>query len=248
VRGDLSDPGSLTSALEGCYGCFGVTNFWEHFGGELEQGRNLVDAVAASAVRHFIFSTLPNVKKLTRGEVELPHFDIKGELEEYTRERGVPTTFVHVAFYYENFLSFFPPRRQEDGNFGFGFPQGDTPLAMVSVDDVGGMVGAIFERPEEFSGKTVGFVGEDRPVAEYAEEMSGVLGRKIVYSHIPREVFASFGFPGAEELANMFDYNRRYIPSRRDDREATKRLYPQVQSFRDWLNREAQRFELKLGG
>src|SRR5215212_1913995 len=41
VQGDLDDPASLRAALEGCYGAFGVTNFWEHFAKEREQGHNL---------------------------------------------------------------------------------------------------------------------------------------------------------------------------------------------------------------
>jgi uncharacterized protein YbjT (DUF2867 family) len=82
VAGDLDHADSLRAALDGCYGAFGVTNFWEHFDGEAQQGRNLVDAVADAGIRHFVFSTLPNVKQLTDGEIEVPHFDIKGEMED----------------------------------------------------------------------------------------------------------------------------------------------------------------------
>jgi uncharacterized protein YbjT (DUF2867 family) len=243
VQGDLNDPESIRRALEGCYGCFGVTNFWEHFGGEEEQGRNLVDAVAASDVQHFVFSSLPHVSKPTGGELDVPHFDIKARVEDYAREKNLPMTVVHVAFYYENFIHFFPPQRQEDGTFQFGFPQGETPLAMASVEDVGGVVAPIFERPEEFIGRTVGVVGDDRPVGEYAEDMSRVLGKEIGYGHIERDTFAAFGFPGAADLAHMFDFNRCFIPNRREDLEETKRLYPQVQSFPEWLKKNAEQFE-----
>ena len=124
VRGDLDDPASLRSALDGCQAVFGVTNFWEHFNKEYEQGRNLMDVVAATnSVEHFVFSTLPNAKKISGGELDVPHADIKARLEEEARERGLPATFVHVAFYYENFLSYFPPQKQEDGTFALGFPQ-----------------------------------------------------------------------------------------------------------------------------
>ncbi len=168
MRGDLNDPQSIRAALADCYGCFGVTNFWEHFQREYEQGKNLVDAVAASDIQHFVFSGLPHVKKRTNGELDVPHFDIKARLEDYARERDLPMTAIHVAFYYENFIYFFPPQRQEDGSYQIGFPQGETRLAMVSVEDVGGVVAPIFEHPEEFIGRTVGVVGEDRPVAELA--------------------------------------------------------------------------------
>jgi uncharacterized protein YbjT (DUF2867 family) len=242
VKGDLGDAQSLRAATRGVYGVFGVTNFWEHFGGEREQGRNLVDAVAEAGVGHFVFSTLPPALKISGGELEVPHFDIKAELEEYARLRVPGATSVHVAFYYENFLGFFLPRKGEDGVYSFGFPQGDTPLAAVSVEDVGGVVAALFERPDEFKGRTVGVVGDDLPPGDYAAAMTRLLGRTVKYEHVPREIFAGFGFLGAEDLANMFDFNRRFIPGRRADLKGSRSLYPGVKTFEAWLGENKRRF------
>ena len=247
VEGDLSDRASVDAALEGSYGVFGVTSFWEHFEEEYEHGKNLVDAVAESGVRHFVFSTLPHVAAITGGELSVPHFDLKARLEQRTVALGIPATFVHVAFYYENFLGFLPPRRREDGTYAFGFPQGDTPLAGVSAEDVGGIVAVIFERPEEFLGRTVGIVGDDLPGAGYAEEMTRVLGRDIRYEHVPRETFAALGFRGADDLADMFDYNRRYLLERTADRLESRSLYPGMQDFPTWLSRNRDAFTSVLG-
>lgn len=241
-KGDLENPESLDAALKGCYGVFGVTNFWEHFDKEYQQGKNLVDAVERAGVEHFVFSTLPYVNKITKGELEVPHFDIKGQLEEYTRSFGINATFVHVAFYYENFLSFSPPQDQGDGTFAFSFPQGDTPLAAVAVEDLGGVVKAIFERPSDFKGRIVGVVGDDLPPASYADTMTRILGKKVVYNYIPRDVFASFDFPGADDLANMFEYNRLHIPTRQEDLEESRTLYPELQSFESWLTANKDKF------
>lgn len=242
VEGDLADIESLRSAVQGCYGVFGVTNFWEHFDKEYEHGKNLIDAVAESNVEHFVFSSLPPAKQISGGELEVPHFDIKAELENYARKLIPNTTFVHVAFYYENFLSFFPPQKQADGKFAFGFPQGETKLAAVSVDEIGGVVLAIFSQPEEFKGKTIGIVGDDLPPAEYAATMTRLLGKAIKFNHIPREVFSAFGFPGADDLANMFDFNRRFIPERKADLAMSRALYPQISTFETWLAENKNKF------
>jgi len=242
VQADLEDIMALRAAMEGCYGVFGVTNYWEHFDGEYRQGRNLVDAVAASKVEHFVFSTLPFAKKISHGVLEVPHLDVKGRLEEYARSKPTPATFVHVAFYFENFLSHFSPRRRTSGDYAFGFPQGETPLAAVCVEDVGGVVSAILERRDEWLGRTLGIVGDHLPPGRYAESMGRVLGRPIVYSHIPREVFASLGFPGAADLANMFEFNRIFMPSRQADLQQSRELYPGIQSFEAWLQANAERF------
>lgn len=241
VAGNLDDPGSLRAALDGCYGVFGVTNFWEAFDKELDLGKNLIDAVAAANIQHFVFSSLPHAYTMSSGELKVPHFDIKAKLAEYAVKCGIPMTQVHVAFYYENFLSFFPPRKQEDGTYSFGFPQGDTNLSAVSVAEIGGVIAQVFADRERFLGRTVGIVGEDTPPANYAKILSKVLHKPIAYHHIPREVFAGFGFPGADDLANMFDFNRRYILSRQADLDESKRLYPALQSFAAWAeaNRKA---------
>lgn len=248
VKGDLDDIGSLRTALTGCYGAFGVTNYWEHFEREYEQGKNLIDAVADSGVQHFVLSTLPYAKKISNGTLEVPHFDMKGMLEEYARDRIPGTTFVHVAYYFENFLAWFAPRKQPDGTYAFGFPQGDTPLAGVAVEDVGGVVAVLFEHPEKYKARTVGIVGADLPPRAYAEAMARVLGEKVVYNYIPREVFASFGFPGAEDLANMFEFNRLYIPNRRAELEESRALYARMQTFEAWLNAHKDSFRDALQG
>ncbi len=242
AEGDLEDSASLRAALDGCYGAFGVTNFWEHFGKEYAQGKNLVDAVKASDVQHFVFSTLPSSKSISGGTHEVPHFDMKARLEEYARELGIPSTFVHVAFYFENFLTYFPPQKQADGSYSFGFPQGDTALAGVAVEDVGGVVAAIFEKRAEMPGRTVGIAGDDLTGAEYADILSRTLGRTIRYNHIPREVYAAFGFPGAQELADMFDFNRLYIPERKADVAASRSLYPAMRTFETWAAANLERF------
>lgn len=242
VAGNLDDPQSLKAALKGCYGVFGVTNFWEHFEKEYGHGKNLIDAVKDSEVEHFVFSTLPYAHKLSDWKLEVPHFDLKAKLEEYARGLKLPTTYAHVAFYYENLLYFFPPKLQEDGSYMFGFPQGETPLAGVAVEDVGGVVATIFERPDEFRDKTVGIVGDDLPCSQYAEIMSRVLDKKITYRYIPREVFAKFGFPGAEDLANMFEYNQLFIPNRQAELAQSLALYPGMQRFEPWVNAHRDRF------
>ena len=247
VQGDLENLESLRAALKDCYGVFGVTNFWEHFTGEYQEGINLVDAVAAAKVPYFIFSSLPHVKKLTKGELDVPHFDLKGQIEEYARSLGLKAAFIHPAFYYENFLAFFPPKKKEDGSFGIGFPQGETPLSGVAAEDIGGVVRVMFEQPDAFRDKVVGIVGDDLTGAQYAEIMSRGLGVPVTYEHIPREVFASFGFPGAEDLANMFDYNRRYIPNRKVDIEQSRALYPQMQSFSTWMQANKGALAAALG-
>lgn len=237
VKGDLSDKQSLIDAMKDCQYVFGVTNFWEHFETELKHGYNLIDAVAASPIEHFVLSTLPSADRLSGGTLSVPHFETKAKMEDYCRTKTrINYTFVHPAFYFENFLYFLPPQKKEDNTFEFGFPQGNTPLAGIAIEDLGGIVCPIFDNTKAYVGKIVGAVSEDLTGKQYADKMSEVLGVNVNYIDIPRDVFASLGFPGAEDLANMFEMNKLYILNRREDIKFSHDVYPEIKSFSQWLS------------
>jgi uncharacterized protein YbjT (DUF2867 family) len=246
VQGDLDDTASLLLAMRGCYGVFGITNYWEHFDKEYQQGKNLIDAVKLSEIQHFVFHTLPDYSELSDGHLPTPHCDLKAALQRYAKSLDLPVTFIHTAFYFENFFNFFPPQKAADGSLYFGFPQGDTKLAMVSAEDIGGIVRSVFNYPEIYIGRTVGAVGSDNTCAEYAQVMSKVLNREIQYKYIPRSVYAGLGFPGAEELANMFEVQRLYIHERQIDLIESYGLNTDMQSFEKWLIRNKNIFEAQF--
>ena len=61
----------------------------------------------------------------------------------------------------------------------------------------------------------------------------------MVYNAVPPEVYRSFGFPGAEDLGNMFqfkhDFNEYFCGARNLDFSRT--LNPELQTFETWLER-----------
>ena len=246
--GDMQDVLSLEAAMEGCYGVFGVTDYFEHRKKEYSLGMNLVEAVAVSGIQHFVLHTMPDYSALSGGEFEVPQCDIKADLKGYSQELRLRATYLQVSFYYENFLQRFPLRQDQFGTFQFGFPQGHTRLAIVSVEDVGHLAAAIFSQPEVYMGRTVTAVGDDNRCSVYAETMSRVLEFPVQYNHIPRELYRCFGMPDAEEWANMFEVQRLYIPNRRKEMEECYRLHPAMQRFESWLRRNKDRFLAALQG
>jgi uncharacterized protein YbjT (DUF2867 family) len=244
--GDMANEKSLKNAMEGCYGVFGVTNYWEHFNREYELGVNLVEAVAVSGISHFVLHSLPDYKALSGGEFEVPHYDIKAAVKAYSQDLRLPATYMQLGFYYENFYNFFPPLPDQFGTFQFGFPQGHTKLAMVSVEDVGPIVAKVFSEPETYIGRTLTAVGTDDTCDAYAAAMTRILELPVQYNYVPRELYKSFGFPGAEELANMFEVQRLYIPNRQKDLEESYRINPAMQSFESWLEKNKEQLVAHL--
>lgn len=242
VQADLDDPPSVRRAVYRCDSVFGVTNFWEAYIREYDQGVNLINAAAEERVGHLVLSTLTSAKRTSNGKIDLPHFETKARMEKHARLCTVPSTFIHVAFYYENFLNYFPPRRQLDGSYSFGFPLGDAFLGGLAAEDIGGVVVKIFENRADFINQTVEIIGDEMPAQKYADIMSRVLGLKITYSHIPTETYASLGFPGARELADMFEFLRVYIPSRHAQITKCRQLFADMQTFEGWLKNNAHKF------
>lgn len=234
VLGDLGDRDSLDAALAGCEGAFGVTNYFEHLDEEYSLGASLLDAVTDSAVEHLVLSTLPSASRISSGKLKVPQFEHKALLEELARQREIVATFIHVAFYYENFLYNCPPRKQTDGIYAFGFPLGSAPLSAVAAGDLGGVVAALFRKPDDFQGRTVRVVGDQRPAAEYAAVIGAVTDRSVRYQHIPREDFASLPIRGAAALADMFELYRSHLPPDPRDLATCMRLFPAIRGFETW--------------
>ncbi|HMS64332.1 MAG TPA: NmrA/HSCARG family protein [Ignavibacteria bacterium] len=242
IEGTLDNAESLSEAMKGCYGVFGVTSFWEHFNKEFEHGQNLVNAVKQNNIQHFVFSTLPNAKKISNGKYVAPHLDIKGDLEDYSKSLEIKATYLHVAFYYDNFLSFFPPQKGTDDTFSFGFPQHNN-LRAIAIEDLGGIVLQIFEHPEMYIGKTVFAAGDALTPEEYAKVMSEVLNKKVTFNFIPQEVFAGFGFPGADDLAAMFAFQQEFFPPPLKDADECRKIYPQLRTFKQWMEQNKDKFD-----
>jgi uncharacterized protein YbjT (DUF2867 family) len=147
VQGDMADRDSLDAALAGARRP-SASRTTSSTSTPSTSSARLRRCVVDSAVEHLVLSTLPSASKLLGGRLEVPVFEHKARLEALVRQTEIFATFVHVSFYYENFLYNCPPRRQPDGSYAFGFPLGASPLAAVSVADVGGVVAALLAHPK----------------------------------------------------------------------------------------------------
>jgi uncharacterized protein YbjT (DUF2867 family) len=250
VAADVGDEESLKRAFAGAHGAFCVTFFWDHFSPERELADATRMARAAKAVGtpHVIWSTLEDTRKWVpladdrmptlQGKYKVPHFDAKGEADDVFRKLGVPTTFLITSFYYENFIFFGSgPKRGPDGKLALTFPLGDKKMPMIAVEDIGKCAYAIFKRGAEFIGKTVGIAGDHVSGAQMAASLTKALGQEVRYNAVPPEVYRSFGFPGADDLGNMFQFKRDFESYYCGARslEFTRSLDPELQTFDQWL-------------
>jgi uncharacterized protein YbjT (DUF2867 family) len=261
VQADLDDEASLAAAFDGAYGAYCVTNFWEHFSPAKEntQAANMARAAKAAGVSHVIWSTLEDVRNWVplsddrmptlNGEYKVPHFDGKGESNHYFSDEGLPVTFLNTSFYWENMIYFgMGPQRGEDGVLAITFPIGDAKLAGIAAGDIGGVAYGIFAASDTI-GQTIGIAGGHLTGEDMASGLSKALGEKVNYNAVSPELYRSFGFPGAEDLGNMFQFNAEFSDEYCAARpiEGTRQLNPDLHTYDEWLKENVAKIPVEKG-
>jgi len=259
VQADLDDEASLTRAFADAHGIFCVTNFWEHFSPEREkaQARNLANAVRGADPAHVIWSTLEDVRDYVplsdsrmptlMGSYKVPHFDAKAEANAFFREAGVPITYLYTSFYWDNMISFgMGPVRGEDGTLAVTLPLADAALPSIAASDIGACAYGIFRDGTKWIGRSVGIAGEHLTGSDMAAGLTDVLGEEVRYNAVTPATYSAFGFPGSDELANMFQFNTEFAEDfgACRDVETSRRLNPRLRSYSEWLEQNAERIPI----
>ena len=258
VAGDVDDEESLKRAFAGAYGAYCVTFFWAHFSPDKEkaQAAAMARAAKAAGVQHVIWSTLEDSRKwiplgddrmpTLMGQYKVPHFDAKAEAD--AAFAGLPTTYLLTSFYWENFIYFgMGPKKGPDGVLGLTMPLGGGKFPAIASDDIGACAYGIFKAGGAYIGKRVGIAGEHLTGAEMASAFSAALGQPVRYNAVEPAVYRGFGFPGAEDLGNMFQFNRDFAGDFCASRsvEFSRGLNPGLKSFSAWLAENKGRIALE---
>ncbi|HEY0897040.1 MAG TPA: NmrA/HSCARG family protein [Sphingobacteriaceae bacterium] len=259
VRADIDDPASLAKALDGAYGAYFVTFFWNHFSAEKEtaEAKSMAEAASKAGLQHVIWSTLEDTRNFVpldsdqiptlHGKYKVPHFDGKGEADRFFTELQVPTTFLRASFYWDNLIYFGSgPKKGPDGKLYLTFPLDEAKMAGIASEDIGKCAYGIFQRPE-LIGKTVGIAGEHLTGPEMAEALSSAIGQEIVFNNVTPDTFRSFGFPGADDLGNMFQFYRDFEKECNSVRDVnfSRELNSELKSFESWLNENSGKIPLE---
>jgi uncharacterized protein YbjT (DUF2867 family) len=250
VAANVDDAASMKKAFKGAHAAYCVTFFWDHFSPDREksQAQNMAVAAKDAGLKHVIWSTFEDTRQSVplsdnrmptlQGKYKVPHFDAKADANGYFTELGLPVTFLLTSFYWENLINFgMGPKKGADGKLEFTLPMGDKKLPGMAASDIGACAYGIFKRGGEFIGKTVGVAGEHLTGTQMAADLSKAFGQKVVYNAVTPALYRTFGFPGADDIGNMFqfkaDFESLYCGHR--DLALCKALNPRLQTFAQWL-------------
>jgi uncharacterized protein YbjT (DUF2867 family) len=256
VEADISDAESTRKAFAGAYGAYCVTFFWEHMSPDLEiqQATNMAKAAESAGLRHVIWSTLEDSRKwiplddnrmpTLMERYKVPHFDAKAEADAAFHESAVPVTYLLTSFYWDNFIHFgMGPAKQADGVRAITFPMGDRKLPGIAAEDIGKCALGIFCDAGEWAGQRVGIASEHMTGQDMADGLAKAIGEPVAYNDVPPDVYRGFGFPGADDIGNMFQFNRDFsdVFCAARDVEVSRSLNPEMQSFADWAAAHADK-------
>ncbi|MHB8912648.1 MAG: NmrA family NAD(P)-binding protein, partial [Lysobacter sp.] len=178
---------------------------------------------------------------------KVPHFDAKGESNAQFTAAGVPVTFLLTSFYWDNLIHFgMGPKPGPDGVLALTLPIGEARLPGIAAEDIGRCAYGIFRRGDEFIGRTVGIAGEFLSGAQMATALADALRQPVRYHAVTPDQYRAFDFPGADDLGNMFQFNRdfedEFCAAR--DLALSRELNPRLQTFAQWLVDHARRIPL----
>ncbi len=240
VEADLDRPETLKAAFEGAHGVFLVTNFWEEGTDELKQATAAVRAAKDAGVKHFIWSTLPDVEAISGGKFHVPHFTGKARVDRIVKEAGFAYhTFVIAPFFYQNLSGALTPQKQEDGTLGWALPLDPTVrgIHMGDIRELGDIVAGAFAHPDQAgNGEYLPLVGDFMSFNEIIGTLNRQ-GHQFSFKRVPTEVFATL-FPGAAEIAATLAYFQAHTYLGSDSREqialANKIAGRQPSRFATW--------------
>jgi uncharacterized protein YbjT (DUF2867 family) len=259
VAGDADTPASLGAAFADAHGVFVVTNFWEHFSAERElaQAAAMARATRQAGAAHVVWSTLEDTRKwiplsdprvpTLHGKYKVAHFDAKGEADAIFAAEAAPTSYLITSFYWDNFIHFgMGPRRGEDGKLGLAFALGGALLPGIAAADIGACAYGVFKQGPGAAGQRFGICGEVLTGDQLAAGMAQHLGEPVTFTDLPFEFYRNLGFPGADDMSNMFQvqslFNKEFLANR--DVKLARRLHPGLQNFDTWLTANIARIPI----
>jgi len=224
VQGDLENLDSLNRALDGVWGVFAMTDFWEHgYDGEVRQGRNIIDAAKASGVETFVFSSVGSADRKTG----IPHFDSKFEIEGYLRASGLNHAIIRPVSFMENWA--LAELEVADGKLED--PRDPTSRTqMISVRDIGRFAAEALDHPEEWNGRALDIAGSEYTLSELMAVLGKAVGKPVEQVQISWEDYEKDAGDEMTIMVRWFNDTGYNV-----DVEALRAEYPWMVRFEDYL-------------
>jgi len=228
VACDFNDRHSIARALEGAHGVFSVqTPFDRGVEAEVAQGTALAEASNDARIAHFVYSSVASAGRNTG----IPHFESKWEIEKRIRVLKLPATILRPVYFMDNWMRFQGDSIRQ-GVVAQPLTQ-QTRLQQIAVDDIGGIAALAFSQPEHWIGRELEIAGDEPTMHETTQAFSQALGHPVGYLQVPWDQFQLYA---GHEMTVMYRWFQE--TGYTADVESLRRVYPGLQTLRDFLSRQ----------
>ncbi|KAL0483083.1 hypothetical protein AKO1_014968 [Acrasis kona] len=220
---------NLDEALKDAYGAFLVANYSLNQKSIEDSGRELIDAAVRNKVKHVIWSSDYDSGALSNGEIRLPKFDTKHDVEEYAKLiRDGPTfTFLHPALYLQNLYTSLKPV-QKDGKVLLSLPVPETAkLSFTDIDEFGAVAVGIFNNTDSYKDADIMVVNGVITPVELASLLSAQSGLEIQFKE-DQEAFNN----EKKEIGDIIRFYEKFVSR---DQTASRKLYPEMKDINKWI-------------
>ena len=231
--GDLDDPASLRSAMEGTQGVFLVLTMMvgprispEGVAAEERRGKVVAGLAQESGVGHLVYSSLSGASARSG----IPYYESKARIEEHIRALGLPATILRPVSFMDNFATYNRPVLEDRELVVSLAVRPELPMQLISVRDIGAFAAIAFGRPDQFLGRTVEIAGDILTPPQIAETFARVCGLPARFRQTPIEQIRAFD----AQLAQMFTFFNEH-PAELADLPALREEHPGLMRLETWL-------------
>jgi uncharacterized protein YbjT (DUF2867 family) len=236
--GDLDDPDSLRTAIEGADGVFVALSMMDGHriteagvAAERRRGQTVVRLAAEVKVGHLVYSSIHGVD----ANSGIPYYESKRMLEEVIHASGVPASVLRPVSFMDNFATYNRPALDHDDLVVRLPVRPDAPMQLISTDDIGTFAAMAFDRPDDYIGRTLSLAGDILTPRAIAETFAGVSGRTARFEQTPIERVRDID----PQLAQMFAFFNEH-PTPLCDIAALRTANPDLTGLESWLRTHSE--------
>ncbi|KAF2194409.1 NmrA-like family protein [Zopfia rhizophila CBS 207.26] len=245
VQGDLAKPLAIFTAAKQVtkspiWGVFSVQvpmGFGQGGGGELGQGKALIDAAIEVGVKFFVYTSVDRYGEASiDNPTRIPHFINKHNIEHHlinsTKNGKMNWTILRPVAFMENFTDNFLGRAFVTS---WKMAVKNKPLQVIAVRDIGFFGAQAFLRPDEFKGRGISLAGDELTIDQMAQIFKKKTGRDLDWTY---RFICSLLMWMVKDFGIMFKwfYDVGYAANIAE----LKKMHPGLTNFETWLETESQ--------
>ncbi|SUA79277.1 NAD(P)H azoreductase [Nocardia otitidiscaviarum] len=231
--GDLDDEDSLRKAMDGAHGVFlmltmmsGANISLAGVAEEQRRGRRIAELVGELGIPHLVYSSLSGAGAGSGIE----YYASKERIEDRIRELELPATILRPVLFMDNFATYNRPTRDGDHLVLALAVAPEVPMPLIAIADIGRFAAVVFDRPEEFIGRTIELAGDVLTPPQIAEKLARTAGLRPRTVQIPIEQIQAFD----EQVAKMFAFFNTH-PHADIDLDGLRAAHPDLHDLDTWL-------------